>query len=103
VALTGQVTSRNGLYNCRYITSDAANKQGVYVMKAKPKPKTFKGRSLAPGGGGKFAMMESAMMKKGMPKEMADAVAAKAGMKKYGKSKMMAMASAGKKRAAKKK
>jgi hypothetical protein len=64
----------------------------------KKMPKTFKGKSTAPGGGGRFAMMESALMKKGMSKDSADAVAANAGRAKYGKKKFAAMGAAGKKR-----
>lgn len=68
----------------------------------KTKPKTYKGKSTKPGGGGKFMMMTDALMKKGMSKARAKAIAAKAGMKKYGKGKMQKWAKAGKKRAARK-
>jgi aspartokinase-like uncharacterized kinase len=71
-------------------------------MAAKKKAKTYKGKSLKPGGGGKFAKMVDTMKKKGVSEEAAKAMAAKAGMKKYGKKKMQSWAKAGKKRAAKK-
>lgn len=70
---------------------------------AKKKPKTYKGKSTRPGGGGSFAMGVDAMMKKGVSKKMASAIMAKKGMKKYGKKKMAFWAAEGKKRAAKKK
>lgn len=72
-------------------------------QRIKVNPKKYKGKSTKPGGGGKFAMMIDELMMKGMSKEMAKAVVAKAGMKKYGKAKMSKMAAAGKKRAARKK
>ena len=62
-------------------------------------PKTYKGKSTKLGMGGRFAMVMAAA-KKGGAKNPA-AVAAKMGMKKYGKAKMTKMATAGKKRAAK--
>ena len=66
------------------------------------KAKTYKGKSLKPGGGGKFKKMTDALEKKGMSPEKADAIAAAAGRKKYGNKKMQTWAKAGKKRAAKK-
>lgn len=71
-------------------------------MATKKKAKTYKGKSMRPGGGGQFAKMVDAMKKKGMPAARAKAIAAKAGMKKYGKKKMAKMAATGKKRAARK-
>ncbi len=59
---------------------------------------TYKGKSNKLGGGGRFAQVAA---KAGGGKKGA-AIAAIAGMKKYGKTKMAKMASAGKKRAAKK-
>jgi hypothetical protein len=44
--------------------------------------KTYKGKSLAKGGGGKFAQMTDAMMAHGMSKDSAEAVAASAGRKR---------------------
>lgn len=72
-------------------------------MRKKTMPKTYRGKSTAPGMGGAFSMMEDAMMAKGMPKDRADAVAAAAGRKKYGKAAFQKMAVAGRKRAAAKK
>lgn len=67
----------------------------------KAMPKTYKGKSTKLGGGGKFAMMKDALIKKGMSTTSAAAVTASAGMKKYGAAKMNKMAQAGKKRAKK--
>ena len=67
------------------------------------KVKTYKGKSLKPGGGGKFARMVDDMVQKGIPLKRAQAIAAAMGRKKYGMKKMSVMATAGKKRAAKKK
>jgi hypothetical protein len=69
---------------------------------AKKKSGTYKGKSTRPGGGGAFAKMVDAMIAKGMSRSVAEAIAAKRGMQKYGKDKMMKFAAAGKKRAAKK-
>jgi hypothetical protein len=56
-------------------------------------------KSMEPGGGGRF---ESAMVGKlkgqGKSEESAEAIAASAGRKKYGKSRFQAMAAAGKKK-----
>lgn len=67
----------------------------------KKMPKTYKGKSTKLGMGGRFAMV-AAKAKKAGAKNPA-AIAAMVGMKKYGKAKMAKMATAGKKRAAKKK
>lgn len=72
-------------------------------MAAKKKAKTYKGKSLKPGGGGQFAKMTDALKKKGFPEERARAIAANAGRKKYGKAKFQKMAANGRKRAAKRK
>jgi hypothetical protein len=66
-------------------------------------PKTYKGKSLRKGGGGKFAKMEDALMAKGMSKESAESIAAAAGRKKYGAKEFAKMSATGRKRAAKKK
>lgn len=63
------------------------------------KQKTYKGKSLKLGGGGQFAKMKDAIMRTGKSATSAAAIAAGAGIKKYGKAKMTAMAKAGKKRA----
>lgn len=67
------------------------------------KAKTYKGKSLRKGGGGKFAQMKDALMAQGMSKDSADAVAAAAGRKKYGAKEFAKMSATGRKRAAKKK
>lgn len=69
----------------------------------KEMPKEYKGKSTAKGGGGHFAMVTDAIMKTGKSKEAAQAIAAAAGRKKYGDLEMARMATAGKKRATKKK
>jgi len=60
--------------------------------------KTYKGKSLRPGGGGKFAKMVDALKKKGKTAAQAKAIAAAAGRKKYGKAKMAKWAAQGRKR-----
>ena len=56
-------------------------------------------KSMKLGGGGRFAKVEAAAKKSGAKNPAA--VAAAAGMKKYGKEKMQKMAQAGRKRAMK--
>ena len=56
------------------------------------------GKSMEPGGGGRFAKMVSGLKKKGKSEESAKAIAASIGRKKYGKSKFQEMAAAGKKK-----
>ncbi len=72
-------------------------------MAKKARPKTYKGKSLKPGGGGQFAKMVDALKKKGKSTSSAKAIAAVVGRKKYGKAKMTKWAAQGRKRAAKKK
>lgn len=64
--------------------------------------KTYKGKSMAPGGGGRFAKQVDAIEASGKSEASAKAIAAKAGRKKYGKSTFQQMAAAGRKRAMKK-
>jgi hypothetical protein len=64
-----------------------------------PKPKTYKGKSLAKGGGGRFAKMEDALKAKGMSEASAEAITAHAGRKKYGKAEFARMGAAGRRRA----
>lgn len=66
------------------------------------KQKTYKGKSMKPGGGGKFAKMTDALQEKGYSKESAEAIAAAIGRKKYGDKKMQKWAATGRKRAEKK-
>lgn len=56
------------------------------------------GKSMEPGGGGRFAKMVSGLKKKGKSEESAKAIAASIGRKKYGKSRFQEMAAAGKKK-----
>ncbi len=70
---------------------------------AKKKSKTYKGKSMRPGGGGRFAKMVAALVKKGTPSANAKAIAAAAGRKKYGTKKMAKFSAQGRKRAARKK
>lgn len=56
------------------------------------------GKSMKPGGGGRFAAMVGKLKSKGKSTESAKAIAASIGRKKYGKSKFQAMAAAGKKK-----
>lgn len=66
------------------------------------KAKTYKGKSMAPGGGGRFAKAVDAIKKKGLSTKQAKAIAAAAGRKKYGAKKFAKMAATGRKRASKK-
>jgi hypothetical protein len=63
------------------------------------KAKTYKGKSLKKGGGGKFAKMTDALKKKGISSARAKAIAAASGRRKYGKAEFQRMATAGRKRA----
>jgi len=56
---------------------------------------SFDGKSMAPGGGGRFAKMTAGLEKKGMPKSEAGAIAASAGRAKFGAKKFNRMAQAG--------
>lgn len=60
--------------------------------------KKYKGKSLAPGGGGKFAKMVDTLKSEGKSEESAKAIAATIGRKKYGAKKMATWSSQGKKR-----
>ena len=55
-------------------------------------------KTMEPGGGGRFAAMVGKLKGQGKSEESAEAIAASAGRKKYGKSKFQAMAAAGKKK-----
>ena len=55
-------------------------------------------KSMEPGGGGRFAAMVGKLKGQGKSEESAEAIAASAGRKKYGKSRFQAMAAAGKKK-----
>lgn len=58
---------------------------------------SYKGKSMKPGGGGRFAKLVSKVQAQGYSKESAKAVAAAVGRAKYGKKKFQAMAAKGKK------
>lgn len=64
--------------------------------------KTYKGKSMRPGGGGRFAKMVDALKRKGKSAKSAKAIAAAVGRKKYGVRRFKVMAAKGKKRAARK-
>lgn len=72
------------------------------MIDKKKSAKTYKGKSLKPGGGGKFAKLKDELMEKGKSEESANAIAATVGRKKYGARKMTAWSSQGKKRVNKK-
>jgi hypothetical protein len=73
--------------------------EGKATMAGKKKMyKTGGAKTMEPGGGGRFAKMVSGLKKEGKSEESAEAIAASAGRKKYGKSKFQAMAAAGKKK-----
>jgi hypothetical protein len=57
------------------------------------------GKSMEPGGGGRFAKLKSKLQKKGYSAKSAAAIAASIGFKKYGKKKMLSWAAKGRKRA----
>ena len=59
---------------------------------------TYKGKSLAPGGGGRFQRLKDSLMKEGKSSDSASAIAAAVGRKKYGASKMAKFSAAGRAR-----
>lgn len=61
------------------------------------KKKQTGGKSMEPGGGGRFAKMVSKLKGEGKSEDSAKAIAASIGRKKYGKSKFQEMAAKGKK------
>ncbi len=71
--------------------------------KKAPRAKTYKGKSLRPGGGGQFAKGVDEMMAGGKSREVAGAIMAKQGRAKYGQAQMTQWATAGRKRAKAKK
>lgn len=62
--------------------------------------KSYKGKSMAPGGGGRFAKGQDALESKGMSKQEAGAIMAKAGRRKYGAKRMAGWSAAGRARSA---
>lgn len=71
-------------------------------MPTKSKAKTYQGKSLRKGGGGKFEKMKDAIMATGKSEKAAKAITASIGRAKYGKTEFQKMAAQGKKRANKK-
>ena len=59
---------------------------------------TYKGKSLKPGGGGRFARLVDRLRARGYSEKRARAVAASVGRRKYGAKQMSAWAAAGRKR-----
>ena len=63
---------------------------------------TYKGKSLRPGGGGRFARLVDRLKARGLSEKRARAVAASVGRRKYGAKQMAAWAAAGRKRRSRK-
>ena len=55
----------------------------------------YKGKSMKPGGGGRFKKMVDDLMKRGKSRKQAEAIAANAGRKKYGPKKFKEMSEKG--------
>jgi hypothetical protein len=62
---------------------------------------TYKGKSLKPGGGGRFAKLVDRLRQRGMSEKRARAVAASVGRRKYGAKQMAAWSAQGRKRSRK--
>ena len=86
-----------GTQDVPYPTHNPLSTANKKLLK-KPMSQTYEGKSTRPGGGGRFAMAENALMGKGMSKDRADAIAASQGRKKYGAARFAQMAAAGRKR-----
>ena len=63
---------------------------------------TYKGKSLKPGGGGRFARLVDQLRARGMSEKRARAVAASVGRRKYGAKQMAQWSAAGRKRRSRK-
>jgi hypothetical protein len=63
---------------------------------------TYKGKSLRPGGGGRFARLVDRLKARGYSEKRARAIAASIGRRKYGSRQMAAWAAQGRKRARRK-
>lgn len=72
--------------------------KGTMMLPSSIRKQKTGGKSMEPGGGGRFAAMVSGLKKKGKSEESAKAIAASIGRKKYGKSRFQEMAAAGKKK-----
>lgn len=60
--------------------------------------KTYKGKSMKLGGGGRFQKLKDELMREGKSAKAAEAIAAAIGRKKYGKQKFQSLAAKGRKR-----
>lgn len=69
----------------------------------KNQDKTYKGKSLAPGGGGRFARLVDKLKAQGKSQKSAEAIAASVGRKKYGAKQMADWAASALKKAGRKK
>lgn len=69
-------------------------------MRGEHQEEMYKGKSMRPGGGGRFAKGEDALEAKGMSEKRASAIMASRGRAKYGSKIMAAWSAAGRKRAA---
>jgi len=58
----------------------------------------YKGKSLKPGGGGRFARLVDQLRARGMSEKRARAIAAAVGRRKYGAKQMAAWSAAGRRR-----
>jgi hypothetical protein len=63
---------------------------------------TYKGKSLRPGGGGRFARLVDKLRERGYTEKRARAIAASVGRRKYGSKQMAQWAAAGRKRSRRK-
>ena len=63
---------------------------------------TYKGKSLRPGGGGRFARLVDQLRARGYSEKRARAIAASVGRRKNGAAQMAAWSAAGRKRARRK-
>ena len=63
---------------------------------------TYKGKSLKPGGGGRFARLVDQLRARGMSEKRARAVAASVGRRKYGAKQMAQWSAAGRTRRSRK-
>jgi hypothetical protein len=68
------------------------------ILKGRGVYKKGGAKTMEPGGGGRFAAMVGKLKGQGKSEESAEAIAASAGRKKYGKSRFQSMAAAGKKK-----
>ena len=63
---------------------------------------TYKGKSLTPGGGGRFARLVDQLRARGYSEKRARAIAASVGRRKYGATQMAAWSAAGRSRRSRK-